>query len=412
MLQIIIGIIFIFLLLSLLATTINELLASWRNWRGHYLDEGLRKLLEFNNDDQPYNQFVSNPLYQQLEKHKLFMRVSRAPSYLQNSTFSSILFTVLREKHKNSLTLDDFINALPDDSRLRSTLEDVESKGNEVANTLKAFLVKAKNKEEAFDNLNSYIAKLPEGSPSRTALEKLKAGGNNVFDDIGILQKVLAAKNIDGILNALPKDGKLERILNQLKEEAGDELNEFKGKVDNWFDEVMSRSAGWYKRHLQIITLMVGFGIAAFFNADTFRIYQHLSTNSEARQKVAEIATNFVKNNEQLPEITGENAKQIQSQINSILKEDIGKIKNPLGLGWEFEEVNGVTIVKGDDINDPVGSWGMRILGWLITALAISMGAPFWFDILKRIVNIKGAGKQANETKVIVNTQRVVTAND
>lgn len=410
MLQIIIGIIFIYLLLSLFATTINELLASWRNWRGYYLDEGLRKLLEHSNDDQPYKEFVSNPLYQQLGKHKLFMRVSRAPSYLKNSTFSSILFTVLREKHRNSLTLDDFVNALPDESPLRRTLENVETKGNEVANTMKAFLAKAKTKEDAVNNLNRYISKLPEGSPSRTALEKLKASGDHVFDDIGILQNVLAAKNIDGILNALPKDGKLERILNQLKEEADDRVEDFKGKVDFWFDEVMSRSAGWYKRHLQIVTLLIGFGIAGFLNADTFRIYHHLSTNTDARQHVAELAADFVKNNEELPEINGLNAKKIQGELHSMLTEDVGKLRNPLGLGWEFETINGVTIVKGDDINDPVGSWALRILGWLVTALAISMGAPFWFDILKRVVNIKGAGTNANEkTQVVVNTQRVVT---
>jgi hypothetical protein len=289
-------------------------------------------------------------------------------------------------------------------------LENVETKGNEVANTMKAFLAKAKTKEDAVNNLNRYISKLPEGSPSRTALEKLKASGDHVFDDIGILQNVLAAKNIDGILNALPKDGKLERILNQLKEEADDRVEDFKGKVDFWFDEVMSRSAGWYKRHLQIVTLLIGFGIAGFLNADTFRIYHHLSTNTDARQHVAELAADFVKNNEELPEINGLNAKKIQGELHSMLTEDVGKLRNPLGLGWEFETINGVTIVKGDDINDPVGSWALRILGWLVTALAISMGAPFWFDILKRVVNIKGAGTNANEkTQVVVNTQRVVT---
>ena len=46
--------------------------------------------------------------------------------------------------------------------------------------------------------------------------------------------------------------------------------DDFKRKVDNWFDEVMDRTGGWYKRHMQIVTLSVGFGIAAFFNADTF----------------------------------------------------------------------------------------------------------------------------------------------
>ena len=314
----------------------------------------------------------------------------------------------MREKYRNSLTLDDFVNALPDNSKLRNALEGVETKGNEVAGTLKAFLAKSKTAEEANNNLNAYIAKLPEGSPSRTALEKLKDGGENVFDDLGVLQKVLAAKNVDGIMNALPKDGKLERILNQLREETTDRVDDFKGKVDNWFDEVMDRSAGWYKRHMQIVTLLVGFGIAVFFNADTFRIYQHLSTNSDARQQVAELATNFVAQNPELPEANTQEAIKMRKEVKSLLTDGVGKLGNPLGLGWEFEEVNGVKMIKGDDPNDPLGSWGMRFLGWFLTALAISLGAPFWFDILRRIVNIQGSGKNSNvPTQVIVNTQRI-----
>ena len=39
------------------------------------------------------------------------------------------------------------------------------------------------------------------------------------------------------------------------------------------------------------------------------------------------------------------------------------------------------------------------ILGWLITGLAVSLGAPFWFDMLKTFVNVRGAGQKPAETK-------------
>ena len=47
MLEVIIGLIFTYLLLSLLVTTINELMASWRAWRGYFFEEGLKKILEW-----------------------------------------------------------------------------------------------------------------------------------------------------------------------------------------------------------------------------------------------------------------------------------------------------------------------------------------------------------------------------
>jgi hypothetical protein len=35
----------------------------------------------------------------------------------------------------------------------------------------------------------------------------------------------------------------------------------------------------------------------------------------------------------------------------------------------------------------------MLLAGWLITALAASLGAPFWFDLLGRFINVRNAGK-------------------
>lgn len=43
--------------------------------------------------------------------------------------------------------------------------------------------------------------------------------------------------------------------------------------------------------------------------------------------------------------------------------------------------------------------WVVAVLGWLITGLAVSLGAPFWFDMLKTFVNVRGAGPKPVETK-------------
>ena len=37
------------------------------------------------------------------------------------------------------------------------------------------------------------------------------------------------------------------------------------------------------------------------------------------------------------------------------------------------------------------------LLGWCLTAAAVSLGAPFWFDTLKRFVSIRSAGKPPAE---------------
>ena len=37
--------------------------------------------------------------------------------------------------------------------------------------------------------------------------------------------------------------------------------------------------------------------------------------------------------------------------------------------------------------------WVERIVGWLVTIAAVSLGAPFWFDLLGKVANLRGAGR-------------------
>jgi hypothetical protein len=40
-----------------------------------------------------------------------------------------------------------------------------------------------------------------------------------------------------------------------------------------------------------------------------------------------------------------------------------------------------------------------HVPGWLLTAFAISLGAPFWFDVLKRIMVIRSTVKPKEKTQ-------------
>ncbi len=407
MLEIIIGIVFTFLLLSLLATTINELLASWRGWRGFYLDEGIQKLLEATENPETYNKFVDNPFYEQLKKHKAFLRVSRAPSYLQNSTFASILIAVLKGERNGNLSFNQIVNSLPEDNKLRQTLTELQSEGQDVLESLKELLTKVQDKEDVVEKLDEFIAKLPADSKAKAALENLKSKGGDVVQDVNTLSNVLNVQNVGELLAALPSDSKLRKILSQIKTEGVEKLDDYKKDIEGWYDAIMDRAGGWYKRHVQIVTLIMGFIIAGILNADTFNMYRHLASNAGDRQAVVQLATDFVNNNPELPATnvrdTTRTANQILNEIQGILEEDLGTVKNPLGLGWTSIE----DTLKEDSLVD----WLYRILGWFVTALAISLGAPFWFDILKKFVQVRGSGAEASSstTNVVVNTKKEET---
>lgn len=140
MLEVIIGMIFTFMLLSLLGTTVNELISSWRGWRGFYMEEGLRRLLEFKDRPEVYEKFKDNPFFRQLMQHKAPLRVSQAPAYLSSTNFTEILTNVLKKKGQPVEKIDDLLEGLPEDSRLRQVLEQLKDEGHENLEAYKARL--------------------------------------------------------------------------------------------------------------------------------------------------------------------------------------------------------------------------------------------------------------------------------
>jgi hypothetical protein len=52
-------------------------------------------------------------------------------------------------------------------------------------------------------------------------------------------------------------------------------------------------------------------------------------------------------------------------------------------------------IINTPQLNDPAG-WLIKLFGLLVTGLAAAQGAPFWFDILKNVVNVRAAGANSD----------------
>ena len=200
-----------------------------------------------------------------------------------------------------------------------------------------------------------------------------------LLDVMNIDSKTDLAAKIESLPNGAPK--KLAQFL--LKQTNG-ELHELKKKVEDWFNEVMDRASGAYKRSSQRWLVSIGIVLAVLFNADVINIYHNLSINATLSNIVADQATTFVNTQATpgAPNLENPDIAAAKSKIGILVNENIGALASPLGLGWDSVDWNKVDFKW----------WLYKIIGWLSTALGISLGATFWFEALKKLVSMRAAG--------------------
>ncbi|NES85954.1 MAG: hypothetical protein F6K10_33775 [Moorea sp. SIO2B7] len=178
-------------------------------------------------------------------------------------------------------------------------------------------------------------------------------------------------------------------------EDASQELKQMEREIENWFNSSMDRLSGVYKRNCKAVVLIIAFIIAILANVDTIYIIDSLSQEQNLHSTIDKIANQVISENScsQISYDDQDNEKN-QTECLSFLKTDVNqtyKTLSPLPLGWDLSAplqkqltpLNLKNIVK-------------IFLGWFLSAIAISMGAPFWFDLLDIIINVRNTGKKIN----------------
>lgn len=291
-----IGLSFVYLLMALICTTINESLAGILNSRGKTLAHGITELLQ----DPALKQLVYNhPLIHGVQQGK----DARLPSYLASNKFALALMDVLTGK------------AAPNDP------------------------VALRRGIDALTN--------PE---TKKVLTAVLADSSTYQDD--------------------------------------------QQRIELWYEEGMNRVSGWYKRTAQIRVFVLAALVTVLLNADTFKMLKVLwynptmsalvLENAKARQQqgiATQTNSNSTPDKAARPVITADEEKQLE-QI----------------TGWSGDWYRTWSEQQQKDKKDdslPRWLWYLakqRLGGWLVTLLAVSLGAPFWFDTLSKFMNVRNAG--------------------
>jgi hypothetical protein len=184
----------------------------------------------------------------------------------------------------------------------------------------------------------------------------------------------------DGIVN-LP-DPLVSKAVLGLLDSAQQDADLARQRVENWYDDAMERVSGAYKRRTQLLIAVLGVGLCAGLNVDSLMIVRELWNDDALRTAVA---------------------AEAQKQAETPHATDNCKDKDPLTcvttsiraanmppIGWAGDGVR--SLPKSSN-------WFWKILGILISGVAVAMGAPFWFDLLNNFVNLRLTGSPPPDSR-------------
>lgn len=180
----------------------------------------------------------------------------------------------------------------------------------------------------------------------------------------------------------IPDDFK--RKLLQSIEESGGKIQKVREDLETWFNEAMERISGTYKKLAQKIILGVAIVSVAALNVDTVSIarylYDHPAEASALVDHITEVVSEAKK--EKTDTTTLSTEKKIEKNMEELQRIQAQMKATALPMGWEDQPALTGT------------AWLTKIVGLMMTALAAIVGAPFWFDLLNKLVNLRSAGKK------------------
>jgi hypothetical protein len=204
--------------------------------------------------------------------------------------------------------------------------------------------------------------------------------------------------DVQSAIQSLTPSNLKDALVTSLTVAQGD-FDKFRTDVARWFDDSMDRLSGAYKRHLKSISIVVGCLVAVALNADTFEVGRALWSDGTLRAQMVQVAESTLKATpspgQKQPDQTG-NAAAADTKSPSIgeITQKFTEANNqlrPLPIGWSFG-----TVEPGKETGPKPQSspwfWPLKLLGLFVTGLALSLGAPFWFDTLSKFMNLRAAG--------------------
>lgn len=192
------------------------------------------------------------------------------------------------------------------------------------------------------------------------------------------------------------------------------DLEIFRSKIENWYDTSMDRVTGALKtRYSRPFTMIVAIVTAVLLNADSINIAKYLYSDPDLRSKVAEQAYSAVDSTAQqftarLDSMRNTNPETVK-ELKATLQKGVDNVNDAkaalqlnLPFGWNTAYFK--TLFPPGDFWDGILGILAKITGLAATVFAMMMGAPFWFDLLNKVSNLRGTGNKPASSSGTVGT--------
>lgn len=375
-LEVALGLGFVYLVFSLVISRVNEAVASMLQWRSKALEAGLHQLLTGRRtkedvadvraeaatkdagrmfDDLRALSEFDHPLLSNLRQPRVITGRLRNPSYVAPQTFSLAVLSILAPERQPN------VEAVRVTNRIRARVDALPARRRALADELLDLLPEEGSALSAGDL--EQVRRVLDGTRQLTDAQK-----QPFRDLLARLERAPEAPlaQVATAVEQLPDA--LRKPLAVFVRDATGNLERFRGNLERWFDDAMDRVSGFYKRKVQLAVLAYAILVTAALNIDSVAFATRLWTDDLVRSAAVAAA---------------ERQQQDPASGATRLLEEVKELNLP--LGWS----------SADPLRDPpsgVAGWLLKLLGLAVTVLALSLGAPFWFDLLSRVARLRSTG--------------------
>jgi hypothetical protein len=390
------GLIFIYLLYSLLASVVQELIARMFNSRARLLTKGLRRMLEDDDHSEDLGWFGKFTFF----------------NWFYELGWSIVYFF---EPFSNSPFLKKFYSA----TSIRNLGENSAAArpayiSPQIFSQTMVHLLRSSTKaHNSHQQANHHPIGNTGSEPEYSMALPVKPTSLQGTEPIEHVPKLTDAQAIKAALtyNYLHLSPNVREHLLQLFEDARHDVKAFRLNMEGWFNETMTRASGWYRKQTQTWLLCIGIAIAALFNVDSIAIARILMKDKNVRTEMVQLASSRATGYTAITDtLIRKNVLHKDSAffhadtslrvfvndtsligVYAMLRNDAGDARNVLGISRAcFTDSSSGHKILRCGYTHPFQQNGWLIFaGWCITALAISLGAPFWFDLLGKVVKFR-----------------------